>query len=104
MNGEPDWQEYNLVAEPGLDGSLEADGEQGQEHCVLETRSDASPDREVGEGAEPGSHCSPPLAADGEHPSLDQVTQGESVGARVPDSDSEVESPQEPVSGCTTEG
>ena len=104
MNGEPDWQEYNLVAEPGLDGSLEADGEQGQEHCVLETRSDASPDREVGEGAEPGSHGSPPLAADGEHPSLDQVTQGESVGARVPDSDSEVESPQEPVSGCTTEG
>ena len=62
---------------------------------MLETRSDASPDREVGEGAEPGSRRSPPLAADGEHPSFDQVLEGESVGARVPDSDSEVESPQE---------
>ena len=64
MIGEPDWQEYNLVAEPGLDGSLEADGEQGQEHCVLETRSDACPDREESAGAEPGSGLS--LDDDGE--------------------------------------
>ena len=59
---------------------------------MLETRSDAGPDREESAGAEPGSGLG--LDTDGEHPSCDQVLEGESKGAKAPDSDSEVESPQ----------